>query len=415
MSASRRFHGPFLAVLLVASAAQAAEPARAPLPLRAPVQDKNFYLLTLLEKTSAASTDADLKALLEGKTAALGKATTTCALDCDCFAAAMRLSDDEVSRAADALRRLYRTNKTIRQLTDGTLRSSGTYVLHRSKSGEELLATAWLDAARGINNIIDVYGTGKAPKYPAIDSVSFDVKSKAYGQLVHTVAEDLDEQRASLRLFFQPSLRFALYLLRINNRDEAGRFEPMEKRQNAAAIRRLHAIRWKDFPYSAIIVPGYGPDVAGWSFAAEGKLRVEIAARRYREHKAPVIIVSGGYVHPNQTQYCEAVEMKKSLISELGVPAEAIIIEPHARHTTTNLRNAARLIYRYGMPFERTALITTDSFQSSYIEGEAFAKRCDQEFGYQPGKILKRLSVFDLELTPRVESLQINPIDPLDP
>src|SRR5205807_6586463 len=121
------------------------------------------------------------------------------------------------------------------------------------------------------------------------------------------------------------------------------------------------------------------------------------------------------YVHPNQTPYCEAMEMKKSLIRDFGVPANAIIIEPHARHTTTNLRNAARLIYRDGIPFERKALVTTDSFQSATIESEAFAKRCEQELGYQPGKILKRVSAFDLELAPRMESLQINPMDPLDP
>ena len=107
--------------------------------------------------------------------------------------------------------------------------------------------------------------------------------------------------------------------------------------------------------------------------------------------------------------------MKKSLIRDFGVPADAIIIEPHARHTTTNLRNAARLIYRYGIPFERKVLVTTDSFQSAYIESDGCAKRCDQELRYQPAKVLSRLSPFDLEITNRIESLQINPMDPLDP
>ena len=80
-----------------------------------------------------------------------------------------------------------------------------------------------------------------------------------------------------------------------------------------------------------------------------------------------------------------------------------------------SLRNAARLIYRYGLPFGAKALVTTDSSQSKYIESEAFTKRCDQELGYQPGKILRRVSAFDLELVPRIESLQVNPMDPLDP
>src|SRR5262249_28216874 len=288
---------------------------------------------------------------------------------------------------------------------------SGTEILHDA----DILATAWVGAAHGINNIIDVYGTGKPPQYPQIDSVSFDVKSQAYGQMVHTVAEDLDEQQDDLQLFFQPSLRFALYLLQINQRDEAGRFEPMEKGENAAAVRRLRTIAWKRYPYSAILVPGYGPELPGWHLAPQGRLRVEIAARRYKQHKAPLIIVSGGYVHPNQTQYCEAIEMKKSLIADYGVPANAIIVEPHARHTTTNLRNAARLIYRYSIPFERPVLVTTDSYQSSYIESDGFAKRCDQELGYQPAKIGRRVLSFDLVITLRADSLQINPMQPLDP
>jgi hypothetical protein len=403
-ASSPRTSGAAVFIALVLASALvcgAAEPVKAPLPLRSPVQDKNFYVLSLLERDPAALNDTALDTLRAAKVLALHHAANTCALDVNCFAAAMRFTDTEIALVAGVLRRIGRVD---------ALASSGTEILHQSD-----LAAAWIDAANGINNIIDVYGTGKAPRYPAIDSVSFDVKGQAYGQLVHTVAEDLDEQQAALPLFFQPSLRFALYLLEINHRDEAGRLEPLEKRGNAAAIRYLRTIRWKNYPYSAIIVPGYGPDIAGWSFAPEGRLRVEIAARRFKEHEAPVIIVSGGYVHPSQTPYCEAIEMKKSLIADFGVPANAIILEPHARHTTTNLRNAARLIYRYGIPFERTALITTDSFQGATIESAAFARRLDQELGYQPGRIGKRLNVFDLEFTPRVESLQINPIDPLDP
>ena len=392
-------------ILLLLAAAARAEPAKAPLHLTRPVQDKNFYLLSLFERTPAAArairADAGLSALLREKGAALHRAAATCGLDDNCFASAMKFSEQEIGQAAAALRRLA--------LDDAPLRASGTEIRHPT------VEAAWIDAANGINNIIDVYGTGKAPRYPQIDSVSFDVKSQEYGQLLHTVAEDLDEQRGALTLFFQPSLRFALDLLEINHRDEAGRFEPLERGENAAALRRLRTIRWDDYPYSAIIVPGYGPDLPGWSFAPQGRLRIEIAARRFKARQAPLIIVSGGYVHPNQTPYCEAMEMKKSLVREFGVPADAILVEPHARHTTTNLRNAARLIYRYGVPFTRTALVTTDSFQSANIESDAFAKRCDQELGYQPAKILKRVDGFDLAVAPRIESLQIDPMDPLDP
>jgi len=109
------------------------------------------------------------------------------------------------------------------------------------------------------------------------------------------------------------------------------------------------------------------------------------------------------------------LEMKKSLIADYGVSAAAILVDPHARHTTTNLRNAARLIFRLRIPFDRKALITTDSYQSSYIEGATFIKRCNDELGYQPHKIAGRISSFDLEFLPRSEALQIDPSDPLDP
>ncbi|MGD1097878.1 MAG: hypothetical protein ABSB35_38555 [Bryobacteraceae bacterium] len=89
--------------------------------------------------------------------------------------------------------------------------------------------------------------------------------------------------------------------------------------------------------------------------------------------------------------------------------------DPHARHTTTNIRNAAREIYRYGVPFDKKALITTDPSQSRYIEDPDFEKRCLKELGYAPLQLLGRTSAFDLEFLPRIESLQADPLDPLDP
>ncbi len=85
------------------------------------------------------------------------------------------------------------------------------------------------------------------------------------------------------------------------------------------------------------------------------------------------------------------------------------------RTLTTNLRNAARLIYRYGMPFDKPALITTDHSQSQYIESEVFTKPCELEMSHQPHKILKRLNPFDLECLLQLDALHTDAIDPLDP
>lgn len=174
-------------------------------------------------------------------------------------------------------------------------------------------------------------------------------------------------------------------------------------------------MNWSQYKYTAIVVPGSGTDRPGQAMSPWGKAWVTLAARRFKAGLAPFLIVSGGYVHPSQTPFCEAIEMKKALIAEYGIPADSILIDPHARHTTTNIRNASRLLYRYGFPFKKTALITSDQGQSAYIEAPSFAQRCIAELGYVPHEILRRTSQFDLEFRPRLESLQTDPFEPLDP
>lgn len=174
-------------------------------------------------------------------------------------------------------------------------------------------------------------------------------------------------------------------------------------------------MNWSQYKYTAIVVPGSGTDRPGQAMSPWGKAWVTLAARRFKAGLAPFLIVSGGYVHPSQTPFCEAIEMKKALIAEYGIPAHSILIDPHARHTTTNIRNASRLLYRYGFPFKKTALITSDQGQSAYIEAPSFAQRCIAELGYVPHEILRRTSQFDLEFRPRLESLQTDPFEPLDP
>jgi hypothetical protein len=92
-----------------------------------------------------------------------------------------------------------------------------------------------------------------------------------------------------------------------------------------------------------------------------------------------------------------------------------VIIDPHARHTTTNLRNAARLVLRYGFPPASPVLITSDAGQSAYISSKEFSERCQREMGHLPGTLGRRLSAFDQEFTPSVRALHADPTDPLDP
>ncbi len=411
------------AVLLLAAAAlafqNAPEPEHKPLELRSPVEDKNFYLLSAIERSPAVR-DAVKRApglarMAVERLAAIHHAGETCNLDIECNAAPFRWSDAQIEEAGRELAGIDRASAKMRDLMEGPLRASGMYVRYQDLGGSEMVERAWADCLRGINHAIEVYGLGKAPRYPAIDSVTYDPKSDGYRRVVEHLVAVLEDDRGELDLAFSASLKFAMELMLLNHRDEAGRFEPMERGENAAPLRRIGSVDWNRYPYTVIVVPGSGNDRPGVRLSPSGMLRDEVAARRYRAGKAPFILVSGGYVHPKQTEYAEAIEMKRDLVSRFGIPEDRILVDPHARHTTTNLRNAARLLYRYGIPFDRKALVTTDPAQSRAIESPEFVKRCNSELGYMPVRVIGRISPFDLEFLPLKDSLQSDPQDPLDP
>jgi len=395
------------------------QPAHAPVALVSPVQDKNFYLLSQIERRpdvrGAVERQPALARIAASRVSALDKAAHDCVQDVDCYVKALRWSEDESKEAGRAIAGLYDSSPAVRSFVDGPLRLSGMYVRYNTEPGGRLLERAWADSTAGMNRMMDIYGAGKAPRYPQIDAMTYDAASTAWKHDVQVLASVLEDDRESLKLFFSPSLRFATELMWLNHRDEAGRHEPLELKENETAFQHVPSVDWSKFPYSAIVVPGAGNDRPGVQLSPGGKLRNEIAARRFHEGKAPFLIVSGGYVHPERTEYSEAIEMKRDLVTRFGIPAEAIIVDPHARHTTTNMRNAARLIYRYGIPFDKKALVSTDPQQSDYIENAVFEKRCLDELGYLPYRLGRRTSAFDLEFVPQIESLQADPADPLDP
>jgi hypothetical protein len=268
---------------------------------------------------------------------------------------------------------------------------------------------------RGLNSIIQVYGQGAAPRYPLVDgpidvpgSLLFNAAVKD-AQALAKASED--DPVVSL----DPSLQLAIALLDANDRADAVAFEPLDLANNAGALGRSQIIDWKLFRYSAIIIPGIGPENVGMALSTRGKWNVRLAAKRFADGEAPFIILSGASVHPKGTRFVEAVEMRKALIERFGVPAEAIIIEPYARHTTTNLRNVTRRLVAMGAPLDKDSLIVTYTNQSRYIEGAEFASRNQKELGYMPGTVGARLSPTELIFRPSAKSLRIDPLDPLDP
>jgi DUF218 domain len=405
----------------VASPARATQaeavPAKVPLALRSPVEDKNFFVFAALEQSpavrSALLADPELGAITRERDYYLKLALKSCKQDIPCTIKALLWTDEEIGAVSRSLRDLYRGNEALRAMVDKNLRESGAYLLFAGLGGEDLLVNAWESCAHGLNNILSVYGAGVAPRYPLIDSISVDIQSDDIKQQVATLADQVAAQTPAL--FFEPSLKAALELLRLNHRDEAGRFEPMEQGENKAALEAIPAIQWSKYSYSVIVVPGAGPEDPNVALSAAGRQRTALAAERYHAGKAPLILVSGGYVHPAQTRFSEAIEMKRALVEDYHVPESAILVDPHARHTTTNLRNAAREIYRYGIPMNKPVLVISDKGQIHSIASEAFADRNLKELGYLPYQLINQLSETDLVILPRIESLQMDPMDPLDP
>ncbi len=392
-------------------------PAKKPLPLHSVIEDKNFYLLSLFQTNTEISnvlaSDKALEQLNSMRQQRLKLALQTCHQNSDCLLRPLTWADEDIQSVSIALTRIYQSNPDVRKIIDRELQESGAYVLYQQRGGQDLLVSAWVLCAHGLNDVLAVYGEGSRPRYPKIDSISFDTHSADFLERVTSLTEQISA--VTDKLFFEPSLTAALQLLALNHRDEAGRFEPMQEKINKAALRSISSTHWDRYAFSVIVVPGEGPEDPNVALAEVGRKRTALAAEAYHAGKAPFILVSGGYVHPSQTHFAEAIEMKKALLRDYHVPEEAILVDPHARHTTTNMRNAVREIYRYGMPMNKPALVVSDPSQITYIQSQSLAERCRKELGYVPYKIVARPSNTSLIFLPSIESLQQNPMDPLDP
>lgn len=265
----------------------------------------------------------------------------------------------------------------------------------------------------GINMILRTYALGQPATTP-IDGAG-TVSPRDQQSRLQAADWIADTPRAGSSQQLDPSLDYALALLDVSGRTDAIGFEPLMGGANAAASARAKGLDWNRYRYSALIVTGVGPEIEGEPLSPFGKYHLRLAARRFTQGDIAFIILSGGRAHPRATPFTEAVEMKKALIERYGVPAGAIVIEPYARHTTTNLRNASRLLMQMGGPLDKDALIICNPVQSAYIESAKFVERNAAELGYQPGRVVSRISPTELVFRPSRASARVDPRDPLDP
>ncbi|MCA4793701.1 YdcF family protein [Myroides odoratimimus] len=324
-------------------------------------------------------------------------------------------TDDQIKSISDELVALNNKEKKVETFFE-ELKQSKKYINYNEMNQKDFISNVVKLNFSGLNHTLKVYGLGEKPFYPNIDSVSYDKNSRYFKSAILFWAKHLaNESDYSKASFFEPMLDYGLYLMYMNHRDEGIRYEPLVALYNKRAIEYAKRIDFKKYEYNALIVLGDGPENYRDPLGALGKLNLKLAVEQYRQGKAPFIIVSGGHVHPNRTETCEAIEMKKELIGLYNIPEEVIIVEPYARHTTTNLRNATRLMIEYGFDIKQKSMIVSYELHTKSIADKKFLERFMRELGYLPGKIVKQKKGELLDFYPSELLLQINPLEPLDP
>jgi hypothetical protein len=376
---------------------------------------KSFYLLFLLERKGDAHNtvlkNAVFNKVADERKDRLQTAYSSCK-DAVCLGEALRWTPAEIDEVGNEFKRLVSEEPAISELVT-QLKTVSRYPVYNNDSDTAFIRKAWQDVATGMNHVFVVYLQGLHPRYPMIDSISFNPTDPAFAAKIKAALQPYLQVSSSGNEFYKQSLLAAFKALELNGRDEATRYEPLYGGQNAAPFAKSRRINWHAYHYSIALVPGAGPGKAGKSIDSMGIYRCGLAAEVYKRGETPFIVVSGGHVHPYKTPFCEAIEMKKYLTTQLGIPDSAVIIEPHARHTTTNIRNAERLIYLFNMPPDKPALIVTDPMQSLMIE--KMAGRFINEIGYLPYKSLERVSQTENVFLPDIKAWQEDPNDTLDP
>lgn len=111
--------------------------------------------------------------------------------------------------------------------------------------------------------------------------------------------------------------------------------------------------------YDAIIIPGFPFDPNG-DMNAIYRMRLAWAYELYQQGHTDHIILSGGAVH---SPYVEA-EIFALYLMEMGIPAEALILERKAEHSLENVFYSMEIAQEYG--FENVA-VATDWWQAGMI------------------------------------------------
>ena len=407
-----------LAMVAIPGKVMAMDPPGYTAPFADTIETLNLPLLALLRAAPgwapALRTDTALAALAADRAARV-RAAPACTARPACLADAWAWTPADIAAVDAALRRIAAQPGRTAALVTAHMRPSGRFARHAALADAELIAAAWAETAAGLNNLVAVYGKGLPPRYPLIDAAIFDAGDPRFAVILDAHGQVTAASAHADDLVFDGSARFATGLLRMHERTDAAAHRPALAGANAAGVAAARQMRWADYRYPALLVFGHGPEDAQSRTGVMGHIRMAMAADLFARKLAPFIIVSGGNVHPNRTPFNEAVEMKRILVQQHAIPADRILIDPYARHTTTNLRNCARLLFAAGFPTDRPSLIVTDPMTARYIGSAELTARAVKETGVTPGRVTAADTPFAFEFRPDRAAFHVEPLDPLDP
>jgi uncharacterized SAM-binding protein YcdF (DUF218 family) len=119
----------------------------------------------------------------------------------------------------------------------------------------------------------------------------------------------------------------------------------------------------------AIVVLGGGVTQA-CTLNIHSEQRVLLAARLYKQGRAPVVVMTGGA--PSGVK-CTVASVMADLAREIGVPADRVLVEETSRNTRANAALSAPLLHGRGA---RRVLIVTDRLHMPR------AQACFEEQGF---------------------------------
>jgi hypothetical protein len=365
------------------------------------VQDKGFYFITVLQDSPTVLADLlmdpTLAAASTSRDSAIRNAASTCSGDATCITNALAFSSSDIASIASAISARLVSSGNLAAIVTSQMRPSGAFNAHATLSDSDLVAQAWTDSANWLNGAIATYA-----------------KELTATQLQNALNLVIASHSAAMN-FFTPAMALTLAILDADNRDNAAEDEPIDQGENRAVLSNIPSIDFSKYAFSMLVVPGIGPTDSTTMISEGSKTHADLAAARFAAKFAPIFALTGGRVHPDRTTYAEALEMKSYLMSTYGIPENVIVVDPYARHTTTNLRNVSRYAFRYGIPTNKPALVVTDYGQTLTINSATFLTTSLTEMNLVAWREVAELSQNDTCFLPSVIVLQQNGADPLDP